>query len=76
MRTVNVKGESVVKGGKCTTEKISPRPHTVTHCSSTHQLPSNLIPSLELSLVSAPTNFDSYVIDLQEQQLFFDNCST
>ena len=30
MRTVNVKGESVVKGGKCTTEKMSPRPHTVT----------------------------------------------
>ena len=24
MRTVNVKGESVVKGGKCTTEKMSP----------------------------------------------------
>ena len=30
MRTVNVKGESVVKGGKCTTEKMSPRPCTVT----------------------------------------------
>ena len=30
MRTVNVKGESVVKGGKCTTEKMSPRPRTVT----------------------------------------------
>ena len=30
MRMVNVKGESVVKGGKCTTEKMSPRPHTVT----------------------------------------------
>ena len=30
MRTVNVKGESVVKGGKCTTEKMSPRPHTIT----------------------------------------------
>ena len=30
MRTVNVKGESIVKGGKCTTEKIRPRPHTVT----------------------------------------------
>ena len=24
MRTVNVKEESIVKGGKCTTEKISP----------------------------------------------------
>ena len=44
--------------------------------SSTHQLPSNLIPSLELLLVSAPTDFDSYAIDLQEQQLFFDNCLT
>ena len=30
MRIVNVKGESVVKGGKCTTEKIRPRPRTVT----------------------------------------------
>ena len=30
IRTVNVKGESIVKGGKCTTEKISPRPRTVT----------------------------------------------
>ena len=30
MRTVNVKGESVVKGGKCITEKMSPRPRTVT----------------------------------------------
>ena len=30
MRTVNVKGESIVKGGKCTTEKMSPRPRTVT----------------------------------------------
>ena len=30
MRTVNVKGESIVKGGKCTTEKISLRPRTVT----------------------------------------------
>ena len=30
MRTVNMKGESVVKGGKCTTEKMSPRPRTVT----------------------------------------------
>ena len=29
-RTVNVKGESVVKGGRYTTEKMSPRPHTVT----------------------------------------------
>ena len=30
MRMVNVKGESAVNGGKCTTEKISPRPRTVT----------------------------------------------
>ena len=30
MRTVNVKGESEVNGGKCTTEKMSPRPRTVT----------------------------------------------
>ena len=30
MRTVNVKGEPIVNGGKCTTEKISPRPRTVT----------------------------------------------
>ena len=30
IRTVNVKGESIVKGGKCTTEKMSPRPCTVT----------------------------------------------
>ena len=30
MRMVNVKGESVANGGKCTTEKISPRPRTVT----------------------------------------------
>ena len=30
IRTVNVKGESVVKGGKCIMEKMSPRPHTVT----------------------------------------------
>ena len=44
--------------------------------SSMHQLPSNLVPSLGLSLVSVPTDFNSYTIDLQEQQLFFDNCST
>ena len=30
IRTVNVKGESTVKGGKCTTEKTSLRPRTVT----------------------------------------------
>ena len=30
IRTVNVKGESIVKGGKCTMEKMSPRPRTVT----------------------------------------------
>ena len=30
IRTVNVKGESTVKGGKCTMEKTSPRPRTVT----------------------------------------------
>ena len=30
IRTVNVKGESTAKGGKCTTEKIRPRPHTIT----------------------------------------------
>ena len=30
IRMVNVKGESLVKGGKCTTEKMSPRPRTVT----------------------------------------------
>ena len=30
IRTVNVKGESIVKGDKCTTEKIRPRPRTVT----------------------------------------------
>ena len=30
IRTVNVKGESSVKGGKCTTEKMSPQPRTVT----------------------------------------------
>ena len=30
IRTVNVKGELTVKGGKCTTEKMSPRPRTVT----------------------------------------------
>ena len=41
-----------------------------------HQLPSNLVPSLGLSLVSVPINFNDYAIDLQEQQLFFDNCST
>ena len=29
-RTVKVKGESVVKGGKCTTERMSPLPRTVT----------------------------------------------
>ena len=29
-RTVNVKGEPIDKGGKCTTERKSPRPHTVT----------------------------------------------
>ena len=29
-RTVDVKGESIVKGGKCTTEKIRPQPRTVT----------------------------------------------
>ena len=44
--------------------------------SSTHQLPSSLVPSLGLSLVSVPTNFDGYAINLQEQQLFFDNCLT
>ena len=30
IRTVNVKGESIVKGGKCTMEKMSPRPRTIT----------------------------------------------
>ena len=30
IRTVNVKGESIVKGGKCTMEKIRPRPRTIT----------------------------------------------
>ena len=30
IRTVNVKGESIVKGDKCTMEKIRPQPHTVT----------------------------------------------
>ena len=30
IRTVNVKGDSTVKGGKCTMEKMSPRPRTVT----------------------------------------------
>ena len=30
MRTVNVKGESVVNSGKCITEKMSLRPHTIT----------------------------------------------
>ena len=30
IRMVNVKGESIVKGGKCMTEKISPRPRTIT----------------------------------------------
>ena len=44
--------------------------------SSMHQLTSNLVPSLGLSLVSVSTDFDDYVINLQEQQLFFDNCST
>ena len=44
--------------------------------SSTHQLPSNLVPSLGLSLVSVSTDFDGYAINLKEQQLFFDNCST
>ena len=29
-RTVNVKGESTVKGSKCTTEKTSLQPRTVT----------------------------------------------
>ena len=29
-RTVNVKGELIVKGGKCTTEKMSLRPRTIT----------------------------------------------
>ena len=27
---VNIKGELIVKGGKCTTEKIRPQPRTVT----------------------------------------------
>ena len=30
IRTANVKGESIVKGGKCTMEKTSPQPRTVT----------------------------------------------
>ena len=30
IRTVNVKGESIVKGGKCTMEKMRPQPRTVT----------------------------------------------
>ena len=30
IRTVNVRGESKVRGGKCTIEKKSPRPRTVT----------------------------------------------
>ena len=34
--------------------------------SSTHQLPSNLVPSIGLLLVSVLTDFNSYVIDLQE----------
>ena len=29
-RTVNVRGEPIVKGGKCTMERKSPRPHTIT----------------------------------------------
>ena len=29
-RTVNVKGEPIDKGSKCTTERKSPRPHTIT----------------------------------------------
>ena len=30
IRTVNVRGESIVKGGKCMTERKRPRPRTVT----------------------------------------------
>ena len=44
--------------------------------SSMHNLPSNLVPPLGLLLVSVPTDFNDYVIDLQEQQPFFDNCLT
>ena len=29
-----MKGESIVKGGKCTMEKIRPRPHTITEADS------------------------------------------
>ena len=37
MRMVNVKGESAVNGGKCTIEKMSPRPRTVTIFDKIHQ---------------------------------------
>ena len=42
IRMVNVKGESTVKGGKCTTEKMSPRPRTITPPSSLDALPTRL----------------------------------
>ena len=37
-RTVNVKGEPTVNGGKCTMERTSPRPRTVTPASTVGQL--------------------------------------
>ena len=44
--------------------------------SSMHNLPSNLVSLLGLSLVLIPTDFDYHTIALQEQQPLFDNCST
>ena len=51
---VNVKGESIVKGGKCTTEKLRPRPHTVTQ--STEEKGEN-----EMGKSSTVTLKDSFI---------------
>ena len=51
IRTVNVKGESTVKGGKCTTEKMSLRPRTVTIPPSKTCTTGTTSKSLRVSLV-------------------------
>ena len=48
MRMVNVNGESTVNGGKCTMERTSPWPHTVT---------------VSVHVTRASNIFFSYIID-------------
>ena len=55
MRTVNVKGESVVNGGKCITEKMSLRPRTVTIPSSKTCTTGTTSKPLQVSLIEDDT---------------------